>query len=84
MAGNKTDEEYLKEQKELKAAIKKAEDVNPVSRADRDVEYIHKLLEVDFIAIYETLDDDEKRVFWRSLFKEIKVEGNDVVGVLFV
>ncbi len=84
MAGNKTDEEYLKEQKELKAAIKKAEDVNPVSRADRDVKYIHKLLEVDFIAMYETLDDDEKRVFWRSLFKEIKVEGNDVVGVVFV
>lgn len=83
MAGNKTDEDYLKEQKELKDAIRKAENENPTSRADRDIEHIRQTLESDFIGIYETLDDEEKRIFWRRLIEEIHIEGNEVVSVVF-
>ena len=83
MAGNKSDEEYLKEQKELKDAIKKAESDAPTSRADRDITHLRKTLESDFVTIYETLDDHEKRRFWRNLIEEIRIEGNEVVSVVF-
>lgn len=83
MAGNKTDEEYLKGQKEIKAAIKKAEDEVPENPFDRDIEYLRELLNTDFITLYEHMDDEDKRRFWRTLIKEIKVEGNDVVSVVF-
>lgn len=83
MAGNKTDEEYIKEQKELKAAIKKAEGDIPATRANRDITHLRKTLETDFITIYESFDDHDKRRFWRSLIKEIRIEGNEVVSVIF-
>jgi DNA invertase Pin-like site-specific DNA recombinase len=83
MAGNKTDAEYLKEQKELKAAIRKAEGETTNRHVDRDIEHLRKTLETDFISIYETLDDEDKRRFWRRLVKEIHIEGNEVVSVVF-
>ncbi|MBR5862209.1 MAG: recombinase family protein [Bacteroidales bacterium] len=83
MAGNKSDDEYLREQKELKAAIKKAEAGVTTSRADRDITHLKQTLEMDFISIYETLDDHEKRRFWRSLIEEIKIDGTEVVSVTF-
>lgn len=83
MAGNKTDAEYLKEQKELKVAIKKAEGEIQTSRADRNIDHLREVLETDFVSIYETLDDEEKRRFWRSIIQEIHIEGNDVVSVVF-
>jgi hypothetical protein len=39
--------------------------------------------ETDFITHYETLDDEDKRAFWRYILKEIHVEGNEVVSVDF-
>lgn len=83
MAGNKTDAEYLREQKELKAAIKKAEGETIARHVDRDIEHLRETLETDFVSIYETLDDEDKRRFWRMLIKEIRIEGNEVVSVVF-
>ena len=83
MAGNKTDEEYLKEQKELKDAIKKAESETPVSLADKDTEFLKEILNSDFKTIYKNLDAEDKRAFWRYVIKEIHVKGNDVVSVVF-
>lgn len=83
MAGNKTDEEYLKEQKELKNAIRKAESEEPDNPADRDLSILKYVLDSDFKTTYETLDDEEKRAFWRFIIKEIHVEGNDIVSVVF-
>ena len=83
MAGNKTDDEYIKEQRELNAAIRKVENDNPATRIDRDIEHIRKTLEVDFVSLYELMEDEEKRRFWRTLIKEIHIEGTDVVSVVF-
>lgn len=83
MAGNKTDDEYIKEQKELKAAITKAELTEKPDPTDRDLTLLKYTLESDFKTIYETLDDEDKRGFWRHLIKEIHVEGNDIVSVVF-
>lgn len=83
MAGNKSDDEYLKEQAELKEAIRKAENENPEKAVDRDLETLKRTLDSDFKTIYKTLDAEDKRVFWRSIIKEIHVEGNNVVNVDF-
>ena len=83
MAGNKTDEEYLKEQKELKDAIRKAESEKPVSIADKDIEFLKEVLNSDFKTVYNTLDAEDRRAFWRYVIKEINVKGNDVVSVVF-
>lgn len=83
MAGNRTDEEYLQEQKELKEAIKKAEMENPEDPGSKDLTIIKKTLENDFLSLYHELDREDKRRFWRTLIKEIHVEGTNVVSVVF-
>lgn len=83
MAGNKTDDEYMKEQRELKDAITKAESKEAPNPTDRDLTLLKCTLESDFKTIYETLDDEDKRGFWRHLIKEIHVDGNDIVSVIF-
>lgn len=84
MAGNKTDEDYLKEQKEIKEELQKAVTEEPENLADRDTTILKETLESDFKNIYAALDDEEdKRAFWRYIVKEIKIEGNEVVSVVF-
>ena len=83
MAGNKTDDEYIKEQKELKDAIRKIEEDKPEDFSNRNLELLKQILESDFEEIYEQLNDEERRAFWRSIIKEIKVDGKDLVSVVF-
>lgn len=83
MAGNKTDEAYLKEQKEIKDELQKVLSDEPENLADRDITIMKETLESDFKTVYETLDDEDKRAFWRYVIKEIKVQGNEVVSVVF-
>jgi hypothetical protein len=73
----------MKEQKELNDAIKKAESEIPEDPNDRDLTHLQETLNTDFRTIYETLDDEDKRAFWRYLIKEIHVDGNDIVSVDF-
>ena len=82
MAGNKSDEEYLKEDAELKALIAKAESEAPPP--ERDVAPLQEILNTDFKSIYETLDQEEKRRFWRGIIKEIKFKDKEIVGVEFL
>lgn len=83
MAGNKTDEDYLKEQKEIKDELAKASTDEPENMADRDVSILKDTLESDFKTVYKTLDDEDKRAFWRYIIKEIHVKGNEVALVRF-
>lgn len=82
MAGNKTDEEYLKEDAEIKALISKAESEKPPEQ--RDTTHLKELLDIDFISLYITFTDEEKQRFWQNLIKEIKVEGKNVKEVIFL
>ena len=82
MAGNKTDDEYIKESNELKALIAKAEEEQP-QEAPRNLDLLKNFLQTDFQELYPQLDRENKRAFWRGFIKEILVEGNDVVGVKF-
>ena len=81
MAGNLSDEEYLKSDAELKALIAKAESEEPPK--PRDLTPLRELLETDIEAIYVTFTDEEKQRFWQSLVKEIQLDGKTVTRVIF-
>ena len=81
MAGNIPDDEYLRDDAELKALIAKAESEAPPE--PRDITPLKELLETDFRSIYETLNDEEKQRFWQQLIKEIKLEDKRVDDVIF-
>ena len=81
MAGNIPDDEYLRDDAELKALIAKAEAEAPP--APRDITPLKELLETDFLSLYEILNDEEKQQFWQRLIKEIKLDGKNVKEVIF-
>lgn len=81
MAGNVPDEQYLKEDAELKAMIVKAEADAPPP--PRDITPLKTMLETDFRSLYESLDEENRQRFWTSLIKEIKLEGKKIKDVIF-
>lgn len=82
MAGNKTDEEYFKEDAEIKVALSKAEKELETTRP-RNVDHLKRLLETDYRTVYSTFTPEEKQEFWQDLIKEIKLDGKVVTGVIF-
>lgn len=82
MAGNKTDEEYFKEDAEIKLALAKAEKEQAMSKP-KDVSHLKELLKTDFRRTYAGLDQEEKQEFWQDLVKSIKLEGKQIREVLF-
>lgn len=83
MSNNMLDEEYFVEQKLLKDAIAKAEQETPIAFNNRDLTILKETLETNFEELYAMLDLEDKRRFWRSLIKEIKIKGNAPVSVTF-
>ena len=81
MAGNINDDEYLKEDAELKALIAKIEATAPPE--PRDITPLKELLETDFLSLYEIMNEEEKQQFWQRLIKEIKLEKKEVTEVIF-
>lgn len=80
-AGGMSDDEYLRDNKELLALIKKAEADAP--EQPRDVTPLKELLETDFHELYETFTEEEKQRFWTRLIKEIKLDGKAIKDVIF-
>lgn len=76
IAGNMPDDEYITETKELNDQIKKAEAQEREEIANRDTEPLKQVLEMDFRSIYEELDQEEKRRFWRGIIKRINLTEN--------
>lgn len=48
-------------------------DLPDVIMPDSNIDRLKELLESDFESIYETFTNEEKRFFWRSILKEIRV-----------
>lgn len=82
MAGNISDEDYLKDDAELKAAIAKEESKLPPP--EKDITPLQELLKTNFEEIYDTLDQEEKRRFWRGIIKQIIFDDKDIVDVIFL
>lgn len=82
MAGNKSDEEYFKEDADIKVALSKAEKEYELNKP-RNVDHLKELLKTDFKATYELLTVEEKQEFWQDLIKEIHLDGKRVKHVVF-
>ena len=80
-AGGMSDDDYIAENKEILALIKKAEKEEP--EKPKDVAPLKELLETDFRSIYEGFDEEEKQRFWTGLIKEIKLDGKKIKDVIF-
>lgn len=77
MSGNMPDEEYFRQDAELKVAIAKAEAEAPPK--PRDVAPLKKLLASDFQTTYWSLTEEEKQQFWQSLIKEIRLNPDKTI-----
>ena len=82
MAGNKTDEEYLKEAAELNEQIKQAQ-VDRCEVLPKDFTKLKEFLKSDFTTTYKSLSREDKRRLWRTVIKQIHFEGNNPVDVEF-
>ena len=80
MNGTLDDDEYLTQTSELKALIAGAEQETPV--VERDLAPLKKLLKTDWKSLYETLDRERKRAFWRGILDEIVVEGREIKEII--
>lgn len=76
------DEEYFARSAELKALIDKASQETP--EVERDITHLEEVLKTDWRALYDVMDLENKRRFWRSFIKEIVIEGKDVKRVIFL
>lgn len=84
ITGNKPDEEYIAETKELNEQIKRAEELERDDVANKDTVLLEEVLEMDFRSVYESLDPEDRRRFWRNIIKQIHVDMNgDIVSVEF-
>lgn len=81
MAGNVPDDQYLKEDAELKTLIAKAEAEAPPK--PKDLAPLKEVLESDFKTVYDTFTDEEKQRFWQGLIKEIVLDGKKLIDVKF-
>ena len=78
-------EEYDREYEELVAKIEEAG--KTTQAAPPDYSHIKETLTGGWKVIYESLDNDHKRAFWRSFVKEIHIEWNkttkDITDIKF-
>lgn len=82
--GAMTDEEYAQDLADIQFAIEKAERVLADAEPEKDLTPLKELLETDFRGIYNSLDAEDKRRFWRAIIKEIHLDENGVTSVDFL
>lgn len=82
MAGGKSDEEYTEEMADLKRLLAEAEK-ETVKVQPRDLSKLKDFLASDFENIYGTLEQEEKRQFWRAIIDTLVIDGNHVIGINF-
>ena len=81
----KSVEEYDRKYDEIVAKIAEAE--STVKEKPKDFSHIKKTLSAGWKGIYEALDNDHKRAFWRSFVKEIQIDWGaskkDIKDIIF-
>lgn len=56
-----------------------AEDSRPV----KDLSYLKNFLKMDFESVYDSLSIPERRELWRSIVKEIRVDHDKNIHIIF-
>lgn len=76
--GNMSKQEYERRYSELKLKL----DFKPVVS---NSEKVKELVDTDFLSLYETLNREERRMFWHGLIKEIKIDSEcNITDVIFL
>ena len=57
-----------------------AEDSRPV----KDLSYLKNFLKMDFESVYDSLSVPERRELWRSIVKEIRVDHDKNIHIIFL
>lgn len=73
-------EKYKSDYAELQALIVDESE----KTAKKDLAAVKNFLQGDFKTIYSTLSAEEKQTLWRSVIKEIRVFGKDIVDIKFL
>lgn len=60
------------------------ESIPTIVEEKKDLGNLKELLELDIESIYSELDESEKRNFWRSIIKEIRVDSNRKYTIVFL
>lgn len=67
-------DEYKKDRISLEEQM---ENIPELEERESSLENLTQLLSSDFKAVYQGLTNEEKRIFWRSIIKEIRVPGKN-------
>ena len=72
--GRMKEEEYDKEYDKLEIELKKLENIEKPE--ERNLDALKELLESDYITIYESLDEEHRKAFWRNIIKSFTIGEN--------
>lgn len=76
-------DKYNNDYNHLKEELKKEEQATKESQRI-NIDNLQKFLEMDFLAIYDTLTDVEKQRLWRSIIDNITIDNNKNITVNFL
>lgn len=71
---------YKKDYEELNNKLLTVETVEP----KQDLTPLKEFLKSDFLDIYETLDNPSKRILWRGIIKEIQIDADNNMTIIFL
>ena len=75
----------LEEFKEDKAAyIAQIAELQDNSEPVKDLTALREFMKMDIAGIYETMANEEKRYLWRSVIKEIRIDENRNIDIIFL
>ena len=77
-----TMDEFKLDREKLLMQLEKinAEDSRPV----KDLSYLKNFLKMDFESVYDSLSVPERRELWRSIVKEIRVDHDKNIHIIFL
>lgn len=76
-------DEYKADRQKLVEEIEELKKEAPEEGNVIDVSHLEELLNADIEAIYKDMTDEQKRFFWRSIIREIRVGSDRVLHVYF-
>lgn len=75
-------DEYRKDYADYQNQLKKIDSEN---ESEFNVQRLKELMNTDFLHAYQTLDREHKRVFWRSIIKEIHLSSTgEIIRIVFL
>lgn len=77
-----TMDEFKLDREKLLMQLEKinAEDSRPI----KDLSYLKNFLKMDFESVYDSLSIPERRELWRSIVKEIRVDHDKNIHIIFL